>query len=1135
MNAITFENLWEEYHIKFVVSGKVSWEEIWALQDVSFAVEKGEVLGIIGQNGAGKTTLLRLIAGMLIPDKGKINVSGRVTALMALGAGFDLEFTGRENVVLNARAYGVSEESLEKKIEGIIEFSGLGKLIDAPIKYYSQGMYMRLAFALAIFSDPDIFLIDDILAVGDEEAQQKCTKKIFELKELGKTIVVVSHDMSMVSRLCNRVILLEKGKIIKAGPPQLVIPYYVETSGNRRGIRVLESASTRVVFNNGRLFLNYGGAMLSGSTGSYGVTSSHKSQIRLSSVNLNWDVQNPERGSVTALGKTGDGQLSQVLKVGLDGGKVDCRLEVAGEDANESYMDLPFVSQYSKCLTFDQETVFPSFFHRTDWHEVEVKALDSGVLGLIPSEERPDLPYITIKVEESDGLLKVFNSGYGLEARIVQVLFRSQEGGAISFNLLKTRDEFNEFFQQLKAEHAVRGARQKELLLIAPRIEILPMENAPGFGCSREEPKEDVFSEHGISSGDIRLFADSERKAVRLYYKGREITKHSGIYSSFLINNKRHDLSSSEFEVHKANEKLILKLTWEDLDFVQDWELFLQGDRLFWKADSFTPATARIEELKFGILLQPEYQKLFCGKQQQAFPMQSSAWQEIALDNPHAEFFGLRGQGDLPAIVFKNEEGNSNIILNSDLNSSCRGLLLSLPKMKIKNRDLGFASTMDFSEGNRFVEACLNAEAAQFVSRQSISSGPIRVFFDLEQKAIRLYHGNWELSGPQGGICTSLPLKDAELAICKISEKQMRLTLNYGPTQNSFQIWDFSFVEEDALEIVMTIEATGELSLKECSFRLEVKDVYEQWMTGCEQGDFRSQIQKQDTSVIRLKENKVPKVVLKSGPSAPLSSLAFEVCQYAGQFVLRLFRATDDGKNSYVSVQYAKIIPYKAASLPPGRHCYFHGKILFNNEKFLKRAGGSGCHHGVQNGKLEVVFSNGKSAIYFDKKELTLGLGIYTSLRSSGFWYDSYQAVWELVSKTDKQLIVLGHWPYFPISQTWEIALKGEREFSWKVDMEVHDRFALELEQSNLMLSSDYKNWKAADMTQGLFMDEYTTQYNILPFRFWSGRAAEIEASKNCLPGIKFRNSVGKASLRGVIENTDVLYRARLLLSLIHI
>ncbi|MCM8763731.1 MAG: ATP-binding cassette domain-containing protein, partial [Candidatus Omnitrophica bacterium] len=177
-----------------------------------------------------------MIAGMLVPDRGEIRVEGKVSTLMELGAGFNHEFTGKENILLNAGIYGIEEEYLDSRMEEIIEFTGLGKFINAPVKYYSQGMFMRLAFALAIYVEPDILLIDDILAVGDREAQEKCIKKVFELKQKGKTIIVVSHDMEMVKKLCNRVILLEKGRIIQNGPPEEVISTYLERLESKKKI-----------------------------------------------------------------------------------------------------------------------------------------------------------------------------------------------------------------------------------------------------------------------------------------------------------------------------------------------------------------------------------------------------------------------------------------------------------------------------------------------------------------------------------------------------------------------------------------------------------------------------------------------------------------------------------------------------------------------------------------------------------------------------------------------------------------------------------------------------------------------------------------------------------------------------------
>lgn len=286
MKIIEFNNVWEKYRIKFVKHKKIFWEEIWALRGVSFTVNKGEVLGIVGENGAGKTTLLKLIAGMFVPDKGKVAVRGKVSVLMELGAGFNPEFTGRENIILNARIYGLDAEKVEQQMEKIIEFADIGKFIDAPVKYYSQGMYTRLAFALAIFVEPDVLLIDDILSVGDADAQKKCINKIFELKESGKTIILVSHDMQMIGRLCNRVILLDKGKIIDSGNASGVVYRYLETVGDKSGMAVLEKDKLRVVFNNGKITFSYAGVPLTKEIGGYVSYFVHSFGIWFSSPNL---------------------------------------------------------------------------------------------------------------------------------------------------------------------------------------------------------------------------------------------------------------------------------------------------------------------------------------------------------------------------------------------------------------------------------------------------------------------------------------------------------------------------------------------------------------------------------------------------------------------------------------------------------------------------------------------------------------------------------------------------------------------------------------------------------------------------------------------------------------------------------
>ena len=193
-------------------SEKLRKSEFWAVDDVSFEVKKGETLGIIGSNGSGKTTLLKMLNGIFWPDKGKITIKGRVGALIEVGAGFHTLLTGRENVYINAAILGMTKEEVDEKFDDIIEFADIGDFIDTPIKFYSSGMFVRLGFAVAVHCEPDILLVDEVLAVGDEGFQNKCFNKIGELRKSGTTTILVSHNMHIISAFTEKVIFLNNGK-----------------------------------------------------------------------------------------------------------------------------------------------------------------------------------------------------------------------------------------------------------------------------------------------------------------------------------------------------------------------------------------------------------------------------------------------------------------------------------------------------------------------------------------------------------------------------------------------------------------------------------------------------------------------------------------------------------------------------------------------------------------------------------------------------------------------------------------------------------------------------------------------------------------------------------------------------------
>jgi ABC-type polysaccharide/polyol phosphate transport system ATPase subunit len=213
-------------YVTAMLKGKLQYEEFWALKDVSFEVEKGEVMGIIGRNGAGKSTLLKVISGILRPTQGQITADGSIVPMLELGAGFDADLSGRENIYLNGSILGYTEKFLQSKYDEIVRFSELEQFIDVPIRNYSSGMMMRLAFSIATVVEPEILIVDEILSVGDEAFQKRSKARMLELMGGGTTVLFVSHSIKQIEEMCDRVVWLEHGQVKMIGQSKEICNQY---------------------------------------------------------------------------------------------------------------------------------------------------------------------------------------------------------------------------------------------------------------------------------------------------------------------------------------------------------------------------------------------------------------------------------------------------------------------------------------------------------------------------------------------------------------------------------------------------------------------------------------------------------------------------------------------------------------------------------------------------------------------------------------------------------------------------------------------------------------------------------------------------------------------------------------------
>jgi lipopolysaccharide transport system ATP-binding protein len=234
---VRLEDVWKQYRLG---AGR-SADTFWALRAITLDVARGTSLGVIGRNGAGKSTLFKMLAGITAPTRGRIRIDGRLAALIEVASGFHPELTGRENVFLSGAILGMRRREIAAKLDSIVAFAGVERFLDTPVKWYSSGMYVRLGFAIAAHLEPDVLLVDEVLAVGDAEFQPKCLERIQQLRSQGTTTLFISHDLSAVERLCDRAILLERGSIAESGPPATWWPRTIGGSRRRRSHRTSRS------------------------------------------------------------------------------------------------------------------------------------------------------------------------------------------------------------------------------------------------------------------------------------------------------------------------------------------------------------------------------------------------------------------------------------------------------------------------------------------------------------------------------------------------------------------------------------------------------------------------------------------------------------------------------------------------------------------------------------------------------------------------------------------------------------------------------------------------------------------------------------------------------------------------------
>lgn len=519
-----------------------------ALKGVSLNVEPGEALGIIGGNGSGKSTLLKIISGVSAPTTGEVNVYGRIASLLELGAGFHPMLTGRENIYLNASLLGVRRREVDKVLDEIIAFSGIAEFIDNPVMTYSSGMYVRLGFAVAVNTNPDVFLVDEVLSVGDEEFQRKCRARIADLRSEGKTLVFVSHDLGIVNAICDRVIMLAKGELVQRATPQATIDYYLCQVGEARGTHILRKDNMEVVASNGRIGIFKDEKPVSAPNGfDMNVKSSQDWHDSSSAV---WRVQEGDDNACTMYGELPRLPVVYWWNIRFDDDGV-IQWEVSIEckrDVEIFHIDINFTfpTEFTKWIFAGLEGVFPDIEPgQANWQTVVASEAPTKLACALPGPDSP-LPPVSVSLESHHEDFRFIwnNTDYGINSRALQANARPSE--------------------------ASRTYAKGTYKLATGTVNMTQ---------DLDTMRKDIIAQQTLEHGKFR--AVFRHGNVELYWGEEKLTAFLDLYGSMLINylwSDSHHLQWSSAE--PSNAQLRIRALSRRFPYDQIWEMSMGEDGL---------------------------------------------------------------------------------------------------------------------------------------------------------------------------------------------------------------------------------------------------------------------------------------------------------------------------------------------------------------------------------------------------------------------------------------------------------------------------------------------------------------------------------------------------------------------------
>ncbi|MFH1801002.1 MAG: ATP-binding cassette domain-containing protein [Candidatus Omnitrophota bacterium] len=1161
--AIELKNVFEKYEIELTLDGKSTRESFEALHDISFTVKKGEGVAVMGPNGAGKSTLLRLIAGLLAPEKGEVKVNGRVGSLLDLGAGFHPELTGRDNLLLNASLYHFSREELDKKYEDILKFADVGKFINAPVRCYSQGMYVRLAFSLAIHVDPDIILIDDCLAVGDDNFRLKSVDKVLEMREKNTTIVLVTHDLDLAKKICSRGIYLRDSRIVLEGTLDEVAASYLKPVKVDKQLyqylsakiseeerlqkqeeeeRLKEAEELRkreeerqLKVEKERRRLEEEKQLIVAKTGEEQRRLEEEWQLKVEKERLKLEEEKRLKVVEERLKLEEEWQLKMekerqrleeekqliLIKAGEQHRKLDEERELRAEQERQRL-------EGEKQLVLEKTAKE----HKKLAKEWQLKMEKERVR----MEEEKQL--ILIKVGEQHRKLAV-----EIQLKAEQERLKLEEEKQLI--LEKTGEEYQELTKKLQEkmeEERLRLEEEKQLSLIKAGEEHKKLVAEIQLKAEKERLKLEEEKQlslikagghHRKLEEELQLKAEQER--LKLEEEKRLILEKAGedrrkLEEEWqlkmekerrkLDEEKRLSLIKAGEEHRKLAAEIQLKAEQERLKLEEEKQLILEkaGEEHRKLAEEWQ---VKIEEERQRL---EEEKQLILEKAGEKHKKLAEEWQVNMVEERER----LEREKELSLIKAGEEHGKLaeewQVKMEEErqrLGEEKRLIAIKAEETRCKmeeekrrrleaEKQLEIMTTRE-KEGRK-------REARERETRE-------REAREVEAKKLLEEKRKQELvlfCGPSLKLIIS-PAK------VRIIHCDRELTSHYG-VRTRFLAGGKEIHSEDAVWRIKKISDREIL----CFMRWKDPGILIQaWhfkSQNDETVDFEITMRSPETLLI---ENEmvecffqIPCEIFDGDRFHNKSTIVS--CGQKENFKIETLQKDQtseivtEEKDCFRSI--FRTVPDRSSPEEARRRStYFKGRFFSGAQTAISKEPHPASYQ-LESGRTRIKFYDGSCQLDWGGKPLTAGLGIYTSLYSNGSWYDSAQARWEIQSSSQKKLTVAGFWPVIPLTQVWEILLKDEKTIFLSAKMKVFRETTIHMQEIVMMMSSEYEKWstdeKIKEFPKGFTSDDF--------FRFclWANKAdgvSSLSSHSDHLPTVLFKPA-DMPGYRVIVENSAHIY-----------